>query len=219
MADATERKTIAPRPSRRPGRLVLAFGLALASVAAGGWCYFGFPGGGHQALAGTPGAAANPVAAPTQSLIERGRYLVTIGGCNDCHTPFKMTERGPEPDMERMLSGHPEQMKLPPAPKAQGPWVWSGAATNTAFAGPWGVSYAANLTPDKNTGLGIWDERMFVKTIRTGKHWGEGRPIQPPMPWPAYAKMTDEDLRAVFAYLKSIPPIRNYVPDYEAPAE
>jgi hypothetical protein len=118
--------------------------------------------------------------------------------------------------MERMLSGHPEQMKLPPAPKAQGPWVWSGAATNTAFAGPWGVTYAANLTPDKNTGLGIWDEQMFVQAMRTGKHWGQGRAIQPPMPWPALAKMTDEDLKSVFAYLRSVPAVHNYVPEYEA---
>jgi hypothetical protein len=81
------------------------------------------------------------------------------------------------------------------------------------------VTYASNLTPDKNTGLGIWDERMFVKTIRTGRHWGEGRPIQPPMPWQGYAKMTDEDLKAVFAYLGSIPPVRNNVPDYVAPGE
>jgi hypothetical protein len=93
----------------------------------------------------------------------------------------------------------------------------SGAATNTAFAGPWGVTFAANLTPDKNTGLGIWDEAMFVQTMRAGKHWGQGRPIQPPMPWQAYGKMTDEDLKSVFAYLRSIPAVHNYVPEYAAP--
>jgi hypothetical protein len=79
------------------------------------------------------------------------------------------------------------------------------------------VTHPANLTPDKNTGLGIWTQQMFVKAMRTGKHWGEGRPIMPPMPWEGYAKMTDEDLKSVFAYLQSLRPVRNYVPDYQAP--
>src|SRR4051812_44225962 len=84
--------------------------------------------------------------------VERGRYLVTTTGCNDCHTPLKMTARGPEPDMARMLSGHPAELKMPRPPKlGEGPWMWAGAATNTAFYGPWGVSYAMNLTPDQNT--------------------------------------------------------------------
>ncbi|HKF43832.1 MAG TPA: diheme cytochrome c-553 [Thermoanaerobaculia bacterium] len=150
--------------------------------------------------------------------IERGKYLVSIMVCNDCHTPFKMGPNGPEPDMSRMLSGHPETMKLPPAPQPSGPWVASGSATFTAWAGPWGVTYTANLTPDKNTGLGIWTEDMFLKAMKTGKHMGTSRPIQPPMPWPWYSKASDEDLKAVFAYLQSIPAISNHVPDYEPPA-
>ncbi|HVR41195.1 MAG TPA: diheme cytochrome c-553 [Thermoanaerobaculia bacterium] len=148
-----------------------------------------------------------------QTRIERGAYLVTIGGCNDCHTPMKMGPKGPEPDMARMLSGHPELEKMPAAPAPNEKWLWSGAATNTAFAGPWGVSFARNLTPDQLTGTGIWTEEMFIKTIRTGKHWGVSRPILPPMPWFNYAKMTDEDLKSVFAYLHSIKPVRNQVPD------
>lgn len=196
-----------------PGGVSRGLLVALASVAiAAGVSYY------YQYVAGRPAAAAEvPSAGGAGERIERGRYLVTIGGCGDCHTPFKMTEKGPQPDMDRFLSGHPEQMKLPPAPKAQGPWVTFGAGTNTAFAGPWGVTFAANLTPDKNTGLGIWTEAMFVKALRTGKHWGEGRPIMPPMPWQGYAKMTDDDLKAVFAYLQSLRPVRNYVPDYQAP--
>lgn len=146
--------------------------------------------------------------------VARGAYLVTIGGCNDCHTPWKMGPNGPEPDMSRELSGHPESMKMPPAPKAgQGPWVWAGAGTNTAYAGPWGVSYTANLTPDRLTGIGIWDEQMFIKTIRTGRHWGVSRPILPPMPWQNYRHMTDEDLGSVYAYLRTIKPVRNQVPE------
>jgi hypothetical protein len=146
--------------------------------------------------------------------VARGQYLVRIGGCNDCHTPLKMGAQGPEPDMSRMLSGHPAQLTMPPAPKLpDGPWVWIGSGTNTAFAGPWGISYAMNLTPDKVTGLGIWTEEMFVRTLRTGRHWGTSRPILPPMPWQNAAQMTDEDLKSVYAYLRSIPAIRNEVPD------
>jgi len=158
-------------------------------------------------------------AVPTrEQMVERGRYLVTIGSCNDCHTPFRMGPGGPEPDMTRLLSGHPEEVQVPPPP-ALSPegWAWASTATKTAFVGPWGVSHAANLTPDQNAGLGIWDEARFFKTLRDGRHRGDGRPIQPPMPWPAIARTTDEDLKAVFAFLQSIPPIENHVPDYEGP--
>jgi len=102
---------------------------------------------------------------------------------------------------------------MPDPPKPVGPWQWSGAATNTAFAGPWGVSYGANLTPDRDTGLGQWTEKMFLDAMRTGKHAGAGRPILPPMPWPSYKQMTDDDLKAVFAYLQSVKPISNRVPE------
>lgn len=152
-------------------------------------------------------------ATPVAQQIERGKYLVTVGGCNDCHTPLKMGPNGPEPDFSRALSGHPAQVKMTAPPKTDLPWAWSGSATNTAFAGPWGISYAKNLTPDPVTGLGIWDEKMFITTLRTGKHMGVSRPILPPMPWFNYAKMSDDDLKSVFAYLRSIKPIRNEVPD------
>jgi mono/diheme cytochrome c family protein len=158
-----------------------------------------------------PAATAAPAPAPDP--VERGRYLVAVGGCNDCHTPFKMGPKGPEPDMAQMLSGHPASAKLPPPPRSDGPWVWHGSATNTAFAGPWGVSYAPNLTPDEDTGLGAWTEHVFVSALRTGKHLGFGRPILPPMPWQGYAQMTDDDLKAVFAYLKTVPPRKNKVPE------
>jgi Cytochrome c len=151
---------------------------------------------------------------------ERGKYLVSTMGCNDCHTPLKMTPHGPEPDMTRMLSGHPEALKMPAPPRLpEGPWVWIGSGTNTAFAGPWGVSYAFNLTPDPNTGLGIWTEDLFIKTMRTGRHMGTSRPIKPPMPWQGLSNLTDEDLKAVFAYLRTIPPVRNHVPTALDPDE
>jgi mono/diheme cytochrome c family protein len=150
---------------------------------------------------------------PSSERVERGRYLVSIVGCNDCHTPFKMGASGPEPDMSRMLSGHPEGQVMP-APQALGesPWVWLGAGTNTAFAGPWGVSYAANLTPDEMTGIGSWNEEIFVRTLRTGRHWGQSRPILAPMPWQTYRNMTDDDLKSIFSYLRTIKPIANTVP-------
>ncbi|HEY6065963.1 MAG TPA: diheme cytochrome c-553 [Thermoanaerobaculia bacterium] len=164
-------------------------------------------------------AAPQPAAAEPASadLVGGGRYLVTVMGCNDCHTPYKMGKNGPEPDMTRMLSGHPEGLKMPPPPKLEMPWAMAGSATNTAWAGPWGVSYTANLTPDQNTGIGIWTEDMFIRSMRQGKHMGTSRTILPPMPWPWYGKLRDQELKAMFAYLKSIPPIHNRVPDPTPP--
>ncbi|HKO57105.1 MAG TPA: cytochrome c [Thermoanaerobaculia bacterium] len=150
--------------------------------------------------------------------VERGKYLVTIMVCNDCHTPFKMGPAGPEPDMTRMLSGHPQSVgKVPPPKFTDGSWVWAGGPTNTVFHGPWGTSYTANITPDRNTGIGIWDEALFIKAIRTGKHWGTSRPIMPPMPWRFFSQASDEDLKSIYAYLRTIKPIQNQVPDYEPP--
>lgn len=143
--------------------------------------------------------------------VERGRYLVTLGGCADCHTPLKMGPRGPEPDLDRHLSGHPEDVILPAPDLKPGPW-FAATAGMTAWAGPWGISYAANLTPDTNTGMGIWTEAMFIEAMRTGRHMSVGREILPPMPWRNLAALTDDDLKAIFAYLRSIPAVRNHVP-------
>ena len=156
---------------------------------------------------------------PSPDMVKRGEYLVKIMVCNDCHTPWKMGANGPEPDMTRMLSGHPEQVGRLPNLMPKEPYVFSGFPTNTAFSGPWGVSYTANLTPDQNTGLGIWTEEMFIQTIRTGRHMGVSRPINPPMPWQMYRNATDEDLRAIYAYLRTIKPIVNHVPEYQEPSE
>lgn len=163
--------------------------------------------------------AADKKRPEAHTLVERGKYLVMVGGCHDCHTPLKMGANGPEPDMTRMLSGHPEQLAMPPAPKLPpGPWLVSVAATLTSWSGPWGVSFTANLTPDKETGLGKWTVQTFKETLKTGRDMGRGRQILPPMPWFNYGKMTDEDLDAIFAYLQSIPPIKNRVPQPLPPA-
>jgi mono/diheme cytochrome c family protein len=152
--------------------------------------------------------------------IARGRYLVTLGGCNDCHTPKLLTPKGPVPDSSRMLAGHPADSKVPPVPPGVlGPDGWGALVTAdlTAWAGPWGVSFTANLTPD-NTGLAPWTPEQFIQTMRTGKHLGTGRPILPPMPWYDIGKLTDDDLRAVFAYLRTLKPVQNPVPAPVPPA-
>jgi hypothetical protein len=154
-----------------------------------------------------------PHAARASAELERGRYIVTAFGCTDCHTPWVMGSNGPMPDDTRFLSGHPADLVMPPAPKLEpGPWLMTAAATNTAWAGPWGVSFTANLTPDAETGLGRWSAEDFIETLRNGRHLGRGRELLPPMPFPAIRTMTDDDLRAVFAYLRSIPAIENRVP-------
>jgi mono/diheme cytochrome c family protein len=162
------------------------------------------------ALAKPP--AAKP-AASNAAQVARGKYLVAGHGCNDCHTPYKMGDNGPEPDMTKFLSGHPADMALPPPPQPVGPWIASVSASFTAWSGPWGISYTANLTPDKETGRGAWTSQQFVDTLRNGRVQGHGRQLLPPMPWPAYKNMNDADLKAIFAYLQTITAIKNKVPD------
>lgn len=149
-------------------------------------------------------------------LIARGKYLVTIALCHDCHSPKIMTAQGPILDSSRLLSGFPVENGIPTLSSALAKdqnWVKMSQDV-TAFAGPWGISFAANLTPDEATGIGNWTEQVFIKTLRTGKHLGQegGRPVMPPMPWEMVSKMTDEDLSSVYTYLMSLPAINNRVP-------
>jgi mono/diheme cytochrome c family protein len=181
------------------------------------------PGSGRSGAADSgraAGSQSRSAAADRGSAVERGRYLFEFGGCNDCHSPKVFTAAGPTPDTTRLLSGHPGDAKLPPIPAgALGPDRWGALASPdlTAWAGPWGVSFTANLTPDP-TGLGGWTVEQFIRTMRTGKHWGTGRAILPPMPWYDVGKLTDDDLRAVFAYLRSLKPVANRVPTPVPPA-
>jgi hypothetical protein len=158
-------------------------------------------------------AESQDEAASSAATVERGRYLVTTSGCNDCHTPWTMGANGPEPDISRMLSGHPEAEKINAGASLAEPWVVAASPTNTAWSGPWGVSFTANLTPDTETGLGKWTLEMFKDTIRTGRHKGRGRLVLPPMPIPMYKHFTDPDLEAIFTFLQSIPAVRNQVPE------
>jgi hypothetical protein len=156
--------------------------------------------------------------ADTPTPVERGKYLVTTSACHDCHTP-KIEGPGGKPilDEKRWLSGHPEKAPYPTWIPADLQERNAMALTNpmlTAWAGPWGVSFAFNLTPDKETGIAEWSENNFIQAMRTGKHQGQpnGRDILPPMPWEIYGKMTDDDLKAIYAYLRTIPAVKNQVP-------
>jgi mono/diheme cytochrome c family protein len=156
--------------------------------------------------------AAKPPTESKPAKLARGSYLVAFGGCTYCHTPHKPGPAGPEADMSRFLAGHPEAVKLPPPPTLPpGPWV-AVTVGDTVWSGPWGISYSANLTPDVDTGMGAWTEEMFVKTMRTGKHMSAGRNLLPPMPWQSMSKLTDDDLKAIYAYLRTIPAVKNHVP-------
>ena len=162
-----------------------------------------------------------PAPASQAELLERGKYLVDAVGCDDCHSPKVMTENGPAPDPARRLSGHNRNEPLPPMEKNAGQNGWVLFNMNlTAFVGPWGVSYAANLTPD-DTGIGAWTFENFLTAIRKGKYKGlEGsRDLLPPMPWQMYRNLNDEDLKSIFTYLKSLPPVENLVPAPKPPAE
>jgi len=122
--------------------------------------------------------------------VARGRYLTTVTGCNDCHTPGTFWGA---PDTTRTLSG-----------------------SELGWKGPWGVSYAANLTPEPQTGLGAWSEANIVDALRLGKT-PMGETLMPPMPWQEYAHLTDEDAMSIAKYLKSIPPILHKVPEQAPP--
>jgi hypothetical protein len=155
----------------------------------------------------------------SQARVARGKYLMTVALCNDCHTPWKFNPEFhmPEPDMSRMLSGHP-QGAPDPASEYKGHDMAVIGPTFTSFRLPFGVVYTANLTPDNETGLGTWTEAMFVSALRKGTHMGgDGRVILPPMPWPFIRQMTDEDLKSIYAYLRTIPAIHNEVPPHKVP--
>jgi hypothetical protein len=157
--------------------------------------------------------AAKPILSKAE-LVKRGEYLVNSIGCDDCHSPKIMGPNGPEVDPERRLSGHPADQKLGIIKDKS--IIKDYALFDmglTAAVGPWGTSFAANLTPD-DTGTGNWTEAQFIKAIREGKFKGldGGRPLLPPMPWFVYKNLTDDDLRSIFAYLQTMKPVSNIVP-------
>ncbi|TKK68615.1 c-type cytochrome [Ilyomonas limi] len=150
----------------------------------------------------------------SKQLIARGEYLVNAIGCDDCHSPKKMGPHGPEVDAALRFSGYPAQRPLPPADNetVQNGWALFGPDL-TAAIGPWGASFAANITSDE-TGIGKWTEAQFIKAIREGKSKGldGARTLLPPMPWQNFRKLNDEDLKSIYAYLKTTTPVKNIVP-------
>jgi mono/diheme cytochrome c family protein len=159
-------------------------------------------------LAAAPALRAQTAA---ENQIERGKYLVGITGCHDCHSP-KL--EGMKPDPARILSGRPQTTKVP----SSAPGEVHASEDLTAWTGGWGQTVASNLTPDPATGLGMrYTEAKFVATMRSGKK-PEGVAVMPPMPVDVYVNMKDEDLKAIYAYLKTIKPIRNAVRAGLAPA-
>lgn len=164
-------------------------------------------------------AKTSDMAAPNfggfESQLKWGEHLVIIAGCNDCHTPKKMGPNGPEDDMSLMLSGHPAQM--PPAAFDAKEAAKKGlivTQTFTSWTGPWGTTYAANITPD-STGIGNWTEAQFLKALKEKKWMGldNTRPLMPPMSMMPVGLMSEDELKAIFAYLKTIPPIHNIQPE------
>lgn len=149
-----------------------------------------------------------------ESQVKWGEHLVMTMSCGDCHTPKKMGPRGPEDDSTLLLSGHPAKMPPPDvdrkAMESKGLVV---TQTLTSWVGPWGISYSANLTSD-TTGIGMWSEDQFIYALRNGKLKGlpNSRPILPPMPWQSFRNLSDDELKAIFSYLKSTKPVVNVIP-------
>lgn len=139
----------------------------------------------------TPSSKQAEEAKPaTMTPLQRGEYLASISGCHDCHTPGAFYGA---PDFKRQLSG-----------------------SEVGWRGPWGVSYASNLTPDLETGLGTWTNVEIERALRSGVR-KDGSPILPPMPWPNFSRFTPDDMGSLIAYLKSLPPIKHKVPDRVPP--
>jgi len=118
--------------------------------------------------------------------IARGRQISWSSGCIDCHTPGTFYGT---PDTTRLMSG-----------------------SELGWEGPWGVTYPRNLTPDPETGIASWTVQNIVDAVRLG-HRPDQSPILPPMPWPAYSQMSDDDVYALATYLKSLPPVKHRAPD------
>ncbi|MFT3932551.1 MAG: c-type cytochrome [Chitinophagaceae bacterium] len=148
------------------------------------------------------------------ALVARGKYLVSTIGCDDCHSPKRMGAHGPELIPELRFSGFQQNGQLPPVDTTQIAKGWILFAPDlTSAVGAWGASYSANITSD-STGIGNWTEENFFLSMREGKAKGlaNNRPLLPPMPWQNFKNLEDEDLKAIFAYLKTTPPVKNVVP-------
>ena len=164
----------------------------------------------------TKKAEMKPAVISRDSLVKRGGYLVSIMGCDDCHSPKNMTAQGPVVDMDHRLSGYPAQrpmMKVDQNAIKSGWTLFNGDLTSAV--GPWGVSFSANITSDPKTGIGNWTEEQFKKALTQGKAKGldKSRSLLPPMPWQNFSNLHDEDIRAIYLYLLSLKSVENIVPE------
>lgn len=162
----------------------------------------------------TKSAVSQAFTPDSADMVSRGKYLVNAMGCDDCHSPKRMGPNGPELIPELRFSGFPHNGKLPPVDTAEVKNGWTLMSPDlTSAVGPWGISYAANITSDQ-TGIGAWSEQQFIKCIREGKFKGlDGtRPLLPPMPWFVYKNLNDEDIKAIYYFLKTTTPVDNVVP-------
>jgi hypothetical protein len=144
-----------------------------------------------------------PQASAPAGTAARGAQLVMLGGCHDCHTP-KLSTGGN--DMSRALAGHPVDAPLAPE-------VVGGVSSNmflTAWRGPWGLTLSRNITPDKETGIGSWTLPDFKKLMRTGVN-PKGEVMRPPMPIAQFQNLPDKDFESIFAFLKTVKPVKNDV--------
>jgi mono/diheme cytochrome c family protein len=141
----------------------------------------------------TASVLALPSIAAAETPTQRGQYLVTISGCNDCHTPGYLFGK---PDMERFLGGSDVGFEIPGQ----------------------GVFVAPNITPDKETGIGSWTPEQITAALQAGIR-PDGRMLAPIMPWHAFAHLTKDDAQAIVAYLQSVQPVKNKVPGPFKPGE
>ena len=143
-----------------------------------------------------------------ESQVKWGEHLVTVSACHDCHSPKK----GFGLDSANLLAGYMGTPVADVSRKDAQSKGWAVTTDLTSWVGPWGVAYTANLTSD-STGIGKWNEERFIYAIRYGKYNGlaSDRDLNPVMPWTMYRNMTDDELKAIFAYLKSTKPVRNIV--------
>ena len=166
------------------------------------------------ACQGSAASEEKSIAMTKEEMVKRGEYLVNTIGCDDCHSPKRMGAHGPEIIPELRLSGYPSDRPLTTADTnvVKKGWMLFSDDLTTAV-GPWGQSFAANLTSDA-TGTGNWKEEQFIKAIREGKYKGldNTRPLLMPMPWFVYKNLTDDDLKSIFAFLQTTKPVNNVVP-------
>lgn len=163
-----------------------------------------------------------PISVTPDNLVKRGEYLVSVMGCDDCHSPKNMTAQGPVLDVERRLSGYPAQRPLTKVDQASLKSGWMlFSADLTSAVGPWGQSFAANITGDPKTGIGNWTEEQFKRALTQGKAKGleKSRDLLPPMPWQDFSHLNDDDVKAIYTYLLSVKPVENVVPAPKQPGE